>query len=57
MPEKKIIEIPYEDFVELMKSKGHMESALSFLKMKNNSFVDIGEVIAMLTGEVPCGAE
>lgn len=30
MPEEKMIEIPYEDFVELMKAKGHMDAALAF---------------------------
>lgn len=57
MPEEKMIEIPYEDVAELVKSKGRMDATISYLKMQNNSFVGIGEVIAMLTGEVPCGAE
>lgn len=57
MPEKKMIEITYEDVAELVKSKGRMDATISYLKMQNNSFVGIGEVIAMLTGEVPCGAE
>ena len=57
MDDKSMIEIPYEDVAELVKSKGRMDATISYLKIQNNSFVDIGEVIAMLTGEAPCGAE
>ena len=57
MPEEKMIEILYEDFVELMKAKGHMDAALAFLRMQNCHFIGIDEVLALLTGDASCGAE
>lgn len=56
MPEEKMIEIPYKDFVELTIMKGRVDATLTYLN-RNGSYVSGDEIIALLTGEMKCGAE
>lgn len=53
---EKMIEIPYEDFVELTIMKGRVDATLTYLN-RNRGYVSGDEIIALLTGEVKCGAE
>jgi hypothetical protein len=57
MGEKNMVEIPYEDFKALMEQKGRVEAALALLKTGTGSYVRGPEMIAILTGDAPCGAE
>lgn len=57
MDEKKMVTIPYEDFAKLMRTAGRVEAALALLKTGTGSYVRGPEMIAILTGDAPCGAE
>lgn len=57
MDEDNMIGIPYEDFKALMEQKGRVEAALALLKTGTGSYVRGTEMIAILTGDAPCGAE
>ena len=57
MDEKKMVTIPYEDFAKLMRTAGRVEAALVLLKTGTGSYVRGPEMIAVLTGDAPCGAE
>lgn len=57
MDEENMIGIPYEDFRALMEQKGRVEAALALLKTGTGSYVRGPEMIAILTGDAPCGAE
>lgn len=46
-----------EDFKALMEQKGRVEAALALLKTGTGSYVRGPEMIAILTGDAPCGAE
>ena len=51
MGEKNMVEIPYEDFVKLMKTAGRVEAALALLRSETGSYVKCPEMIAILDGE------
>lgn len=51
MGEKKMVAIPYEDFVKLTKTAGRVEAALALLRSETGSYVKCPEMIAVLGGE------
>lgn len=51
MEEKKKIEIPYEEFTELVLLKGRVSATLAYLKAKAGTIVDDDVMIALLDGE------
>ena len=51
MEEKKKIEIPYEEFAELVLLKGRVSATLAYLKAKSGSMVDNDMMIALLEGK------
>ena len=51
MGEKKMIEIPYEDFAKLMRTAGRVEAALAILRSETGTYVKCPEMIAILDGE------
>lgn len=51
MEEKKKIEIPYEEFTELVLLKGRVSATLAYLKAKSVTIVDNDVMIALLEGE------
>jgi hypothetical protein len=51
MPEEKMIEIPYEDFVELTIMKGRVETTLDWLKIKSGTFTEDDVIVCLLTGK------
>lgn len=57
MGEKNMVAIPYEDFAKLMRTAGRVEAALALLRSETGSYVRGPEMIAILTGDAPCGAE
>ena len=57
MGEKNMVTIPYEDFANMMRMAGRVEAALALLKTGTGSYVRGPEMIAILTGDAPCGAE
>lgn len=57
MGEKNMVTIPYEDFTKLMKTAGRVEAALAVLRTETGNYVKCQEMIAILTGDAPCGAE
>ena len=57
MGEKNMVTIPYEDFAKLMRTAGRVESALAVLRTETGNYVKCPEMIAILTGDAPCGAE
>lgn len=48
---------PYEDFAKLMRTAGRVEAALAVLRTETGNYVKCPEMIAILTGDAPCGAE
>lgn len=57
MSEKIMITIPYEDFKMLMEMNGRAKAALAVLRAETGNYVKCPEMVAILTGDVPCGAE
>ena len=57
MDEKKMVTIPYEDFAKLMRIAGRVEAALDILRSETGIYVKCPDMIAILTGDAPCGAE
>lgn len=51
MEEKQIVEIPYEEFVELILLKGRVSATLAYLKNKSGTMVDNDAMIALLEGK------
>lgn len=51
MEEKQIVEIPYEEFVELILLKGRVSAALAYLKNELGTMVDNDVMIALLEGK------
>nr|DAJ43258.1 MAG TPA: hypothetical protein [Caudoviricetes sp.] len=51
MGEKKMIEIPYEDFTKLMRTAGRVEAALAILRSETGTYVKCPDMIAILDGE------
>lgn len=45
------IMIPYEDFKDLMKTKGRVEAALALLRADIGNYVKCPAMIAILSGE------
>lgn len=56
MSEKNMVKVPYEDFVELIKLKGRVETTLDWLKVKSGTITEDSMIIDLLTG-ASCGAE
>lgn len=57
MGEKNMVTIPYEDFAKFMRTAGRVEAALAVLRTETGNYVKCPEMIAILTGDAPCGAE
>lgn len=51
MVEKNMVEIPYEDFVKLMKTAGRVEAALAILRSETGIYVKCPDMISILNGE------